>query len=212
MRVAPEQAGQLGEAALDALLELPDAQHLREHPHQAFLIEALLVCHLAVAPPLAPAGPHTPLRACPSKPPDRSDGLSSSPQPARRWEGRRLSVVVLLLGLGQPLRELFGIAGRDQLILGGVATRRHCPVVAGRAATPDRPSRVQAPQLLESDVLAGSASCGAHPGGRQAANVAGCPTGVTSLADGPMVRNAMAYLENAGIVAALRVRVASRLA
>ena len=80
---------------------------------------------------------------------------------------------MLLLGLGQPLRELFGIAGRDQLILGGVATRRHCPVVAGRAATPDRPSRVQAPQLLESDVLAGSASCGAHPGGRQAANVAG---------------------------------------
>jgi hypothetical protein len=84
MRVAPEQAGQLGEAALNALLELPDAQHLREHPHQAVLIEALLVCHLAAAPPLAPAGSHTPPRACPSKPPDRSDGLSSSPQPARR--------------------------------------------------------------------------------------------------------------------------------
>src|SRR5215831_2550416 len=57
MRVAPEQAGMFRKAPLDPFLELPDPQHLREHPDQAVLLEVMAIVHLVSAPPLVPPGP-----------------------------------------------------------------------------------------------------------------------------------------------------------
>jgi hypothetical protein len=70
--------------------------------------------------------------------------------------------VELLLGLGKTLREIIEIAGADQLTPGGVAAWRHCPVLIGEAATPDRPPRVLASQLIEAGVLVGPAPAGTH--------------------------------------------------
>src|SRR5215470_17236747 len=65
---------------------------------------------------------------------DRSTGTHDSA--AGRTSGssrrtRRLSLAVLLLGFGQAPRELVEIAGADQLTPGGVAARRHGPVITG---------------------------------------------------------------------------------
>jgi hypothetical protein len=79
-----------------------------------------------------------------------------------------LSLAVLLIGLGQGPRELIEIARADQLTLGGVAARRHGPVLTGDAATPDEPPRVLAPQLPEPGVLSRSAPGGAHDTSQQA--------------------------------------------
>ena len=79
--------------------------------------------------------------------------------------------VELLLGLGKTLREIIEIAGADQLTPGGVAAWRHCPVLIGEAATPDRPPRVLASQLIEAGVLVGPAPAGTHAERRLAVNV-----------------------------------------
>src|SRR5262249_35249453 len=86
--------------------------------------------------------------------------------------GRALSwAMLLLLGLGQAPRQLIEIASADQLAPGGVAARRHCPVVTGDTATPNPPPGVLAPQLPEPGVLSGSAPGGGHGKSQRAAGM-----------------------------------------
>ena len=76
--------------------------------------------------------------------------------------GQVQSWLVLPLSFGQGLRELIEVMRADQLTLGWVAARRHCPVVTGYTAMPDGPPRVLTPQQLDQGVLAGPAPAGAH--------------------------------------------------
>lgn len=82
--------------------------------------------------------------------------------------------VMPLLGIGKSLRELIGVMGAYQSTLGGVAGGRHRPVVTGCAATPNRPLRVLAPQLLDPGVLASPTPASTHGKSRQAGQPMPC--------------------------------------
>src|ERR1700726_3455653 len=82
-----------------------------------------------------------------------SSRLAGQQHGAEIADPARGSPPIAPLRLGQALRELTGVAGADQVTLGGVTRWRHRPVVAGGAAAPDRPPRVLAPELLKLVVL-----------------------------------------------------------
>jgi hypothetical protein len=74
------------------------------------------------------------------------------------------SQVMLPLGLGEAAGEVTDITGADQFAHGRMTGRRQCPVIACRAATPDPPLRVPAPEPLELGILV----AGGHRGRWQA--------------------------------------------
>jgi hypothetical protein len=63
------------------------------------------------------------------------------------------SPVIPLFGAGEAAGEFVGVAGADEFVHGGVAGRRHRPVIAGRLAAPDPPLRIPAPQPLQAGIL-----------------------------------------------------------
>ncbi len=61
---------------------------------------------------------------------------------ARSW-------MVGLLGLGEALGQFVEAVGADQLVQGGVAGWRQCPVAAGGVAVPNPPLRILPPELVK---------------------------------------------------------------
>ncbi len=83
--------------------------------------------------------------------------------------GGRRSQAMPFLRMGEAASEFTDIASADQLARGGVTAWRHCPVIAGRAAAPDSPPRVLAPEPLKLSILVVSALAGVHGVSVQAA-------------------------------------------
>jgi len=96
------------------------------------------------------------------------------------------SSVMPSLRLGEVAGEFSDVPGADQLTHSGVITWRHCPVIAGRLAAPDPPSRVLAPEPVKFGIQGPPAWPGVHGRGRPAVDTVSAPRspGMTSPARG----------------------------
>jgi len=72
------------------------------------------------------------------------------------------SWMVRLLGLGEVLGQFVEAAGADQLMQGGVAGWRQCPVATSGVAVPNPPPRVLPPELCKPAIPGAWSAAGGH--------------------------------------------------
>src|ERR1700719_3639670 len=81
---------------------------------------------------------------------------------------------MLSLDPGEAAGHLSDVVSADQLPYGGVVRWRHGPVIAGCAAAPDPPPRIEAPERRKFSIPVVPARPGVHGGRRQVAGTPRC--------------------------------------